>query len=222
MTRTIAPILLRAAFALVAAALCAGAAGCNIVAPVLYLAHGPAKTPRLYELDAKKPMVVFIDDRAGVVPRRVLRIKIADEVEKQLLDRRAATDMINSQSALAAVGQERQGKPIPIAEIGRAVKADLVIYATVDSFTLSLDGQSFNPSARVRVKVVDAADDKRLWPADARGHPVDVQMRVRAAEMPTSTSARHKAEDELAVETGLEIARLFFTHESPRAIKGPN
>jgi len=197
-------------------------AGCNIVAPVLYMAHGPAKTQRVYELDAKKSMVVFIDDRANVVPRRALRVTMAEQAEKTLLKERVATDMISAQSAMAAVGQERQGKPMPIAEIGTAVRADLVIYATVDYFTLSRDGQSFNPSTLLRVKVVDTSTDKRLWPEDPRGYPVEVRLDAKTAAMPTSTSGRYKAEDELAVQAGLEVARLFFTHEAVKSVKSPD
>lgn len=198
-----------------------GLAGCNIVAPALYLAHGPEKTPKLYTLDKKKPTVVFIDDRANTIPRRALRITMAEEFEKTVMRQDVVSDVISSQSAMVAASQDRQGKPIPITEIGQAVKADVVVYATVDRFTLTPDGQTFSPHCVLRVKVIDVANDKRLWPADPHGHPVQVRPNVKTGELPNNTSARYQAEDELARQAGLEIARLFFTHEKPRSVQNP-
>jgi hypothetical protein len=97
-----------------------------------------------------------------------------------------------------------------------------VIYATVDQFALSGDGQSFSPTATLRIKVIDVASDKRLWPEEPRGHPVIVRLEAKQGTPPTSTSARYKAEDELARQTGLQIARLFFNHEKPKTITTPD
>ena len=212
-------------YALAAAALSALAllpAGCNIAGPAFYFIHGPEKVKKLHELDKEKTTVVFIDDRQSRIPRRVLRATMAEEAEKTLLRERVVKDMISAHSALQAAGSDKHGKPIPIAEIGRAVRADVIIYATVDGFTLSPDGQTFAPAAELRVKVVGVHDEKRLWPEDPAGHPLRVMAAPQTREMPANVSARYQAEDELARQIGVEIARLFFDHEKPTGPRVPH
>jgi hypothetical protein len=210
------PILIL--FCLAAAAV---PAGCNIVAPAYYLIHGPEKTKKAFALDEKKTTVIFIDDRQNRVPRRALRLAMGEEAEKTLLKQKVVTDMVSSQSALVAAGTEHRGQPIPVSEVGAAVKADIVIYATVDYFALSTDGESFSPAAKLRVKVIDTLSDTRLWPENDSGFPLVVKPVLSAREMPTSLSARYQAEDELARLTGVELAQLFYNHEALRGPRAP-
>jgi hypothetical protein len=197
-------------------------AGCNIVGPAYYLIHGPEKTKKLFALDEKKTTVIFIDDRQNRVPRRALRLTMGQEAEKTLLKQKVVKDMVSAESALLAAGTEHRGQPVPISEVGAAVKADIVIYATVDSFGLSPDGESFAPAARLRVKVIDAPSDTRLWPENESGYPLVVKPVLTAKEVPTSLSARYKAEDELAQLTGVELAQLFYNHEALRGPRSPD
>jgi hypothetical protein len=205
---------------LLLAALAAG--GCNIVGPVAYFIHGPAKSKKLYELDSKKPTVIFIDDRQNRIPRRALRLAIAEQAQDILLEKKVLEDMISANSALLAAAGDKHTAPQPISEIGRAIEADIVIFATVDSFTLSPNGQVYAPQAQLRIKVISVADDTRLWPEDPMGHPIRVQARAEAKEHPSSVAARHKAEDDLARQIGIALAQLFYDHETPRGIRTPD
>ncbi len=198
-----------------------GASGCNIVGPAYILVHGPEKTRAVYSLDPERPTVVFIDDRSSVVPRRSLRMLMAGEIERNVLGEKLVKDMISAQSALAASAAERDGKPMPITEIGRAVRAEVVIYVAVDMFTLSVDGAGFDPTAAMRVKIIDAVNDKRLWPEDRAGYSVVARLDPKQGGGPSNTTERARVEDELAVHAGLTVARLFFKHESPKGVKVP-
>jgi hypothetical protein len=197
-------------------------AGCNIIGPAAYFIHGPAKTKKLHELDKKKTTVIFIDDRQNRIPRRALRLAIAERAQELLLEKKVVQDMISASSALAATGNDRHAAPQPIAEIGRAIQADVVIFATVDTFSLTPDGQTFAPHAVLRVKVISVADDKRLWPEDPAGHPLRVRALAAAKDLPSSVAARYQAEDELAKQIGVELAWLFFDHETPRGVRTPD
>jgi hypothetical protein len=201
------------AAAVVGAAALGAAAGCNIVAPAYYLVHGPEKAPRVYELDKARSTVFFIDDRANRIPRRATRLIVAQEAENTLMKAKVVKDVISAESAMQAAGHDRYEKPIPIAEIGRAVNADVVIYATVDQFGLSPDGTTFAPGANLRVKIVDTKTDARIWPDDPRGYPLAVRAQSKTDLLPESTAQRYKAEDELARQVGRELACLFFSHE---------
>lgn len=190
------------------------APACNIVGPALYVAHGPDKVKALFELPKERTAVVFVDDRQSYLPRRTLRQVIADQATKDLLGAKVVTKMVEPRGVLAASTADQPGFPTDIITLGKSVGADLVVYVTVDGFSLSPDRQSYNPSARVRVKVVDGVDEKgRVWPEDLRGHPLDVIMGERAGAMPDSPATIIAAEDRLGAEVGQRVAELFYSHE---------
>jgi hypothetical protein len=214
------PSCFRVAFALSLSFAALTVAGCNIVAPVFYLVHGPEKTKKVYALDAKRPTVVFVDDRANRVPRRTSRVLVAETAEADLLKQKVVKDVISFQSALVAAGNEKGGKPLPISEIGRSVNAEVVIYASVEDFYMSTDGQTYAPGARLRVKVVDCVTEARLWPDDPRKGVIEVNLPVRQGVTPTSTAERFAVEEDLARQCGQTIARLFYDHERQSVPRG--
>lgn len=190
------------------------APACNIIGPALYVAHGPDKVKALFELPKERTVVVFVDDRQSYLPRRTLRQIIADQSTHDLLGAKVVEKMIEPRGVLAASTADQPGFPTDIVTLGKSVGADLVIYVTVDGFSLSPDRQSYNPSARVRVKVVDGVNEKgRVWPDDLRGYPLDVIMGERAGAMPDSPATIIAAEDRLGAEVGRRVAELFYSHE---------
>ncbi len=199
------------AIALVAATL--ALAGCNILAPAFYVIHGPEKVRKLHELDPNRPTVVFVDDRANRIPRRALRGTIARSAEETLLQRRVLRNVVASSSAVQAVSADRYGSPMPIDEIGRAVEAEVIIYATVDAFTLSPDGSTVEPSAQIRVKVIDATSGQRLWPEDRNGQAVTIRIPQRPGYAPSTRAEAGQLEEELAARIGVGLAQIFYDHE---------
>ncbi len=207
----LSPVVLAA----VAVLLGAGAlAGCNIAGPALYLLHGPEKIPRVFELDKDRPTVIFIDDRAMNIQRTPTRERIAAAAERALLDHGAVTRIIDSRAAAAVVTNEPRGKLMAISEIGRKVGAEVVIYVTPDSFALSADGQTFAPSAQLRVKILDAVADKRVWPEDRKGHLLTVSASTRQGTTPSEAAEVREAEDKFAELVGLRLAQMFYSREA--------
>jgi hypothetical protein len=202
-------------------AMAIGLTACNIVGPAYYFIHGPEKAKKVYALDKTRPTVVFIDDRLNRIPRRASRVAMGETVEKTLLKQKVVKDMISSQSAMQSVGKDREGSPVPITEVGKAVGADVVIYVVVDEFALSRDGQTFAPGASMRAKVIDVASGQRLWPENPAGHPLVVRIPIKQGTVPDTTAGRYTAEDDLARQCGQEIAWLFYDHEAPKGYKGP-
>lgn len=189
--------------------------GCNIVGPAAYFIGGPAKAKPQFILPKDRSAVVFIDDRANVLPTRASRRRAAQAAERTLLEGKAVgkADVIGSDAILSVAAQERFGKPTGIAEIGKAVGAATVVYATIDSFGLAPTGQEIAPVATARVKVVDVETRRRLWPgADREWMPVTARLPIRPATAPRDTSARAKLEDELSEQLGVTIARLFVEY----------
>jgi hypothetical protein len=193
----------------------AAATGCNILAPIYMLAHGPEKVPEAYTLDKKRSTVVFIDDRGNAVPRRSLRTTMGQKAEQMLLSEGAVTDVVSSESAMAVAAKDRygQGQPLSITAIGKSVGAEVVVYVTIDRFTLSPDGSSYLPTVEGRAKVMDVTKETRLWPNDERGQPFTVALRQKQGFAPQDLATVTKSENELATEAGIGIAQLFYAHE---------
>jgi hypothetical protein len=211
------PTTLRLAAAL-AAVLLAITAGCNIVAPAFYLIHGPEKIPRVYELDKTRPTVIFLDDRAMRVRRAPTRERIAAEAERSLLREGAVERMIDSRATSAVVNTEPRSRLMPVSEVGRKVGAEVVIYVVPETFTLSTDGQTFAPVARLRVKVLDAVADQRLWPEDRQGYLLEVSASTRQGAPPTDEASLREAEERFAELVGLRLAQMFYTREAETVV----
>lgn len=209
----------RAAVAcVVAAAAVPALSGCNIAAGAFYILHGPdEKIAAKYKLPPERSTVVFVDDRNNRLPSRDLREMIASAAGDALTSGNAVRDLIDPRSALAAASKDRFGEPMTIAEIGRAVQADVVIYVTIDAFSLSADGQSVSPTSSMRVKVIDSATETRLWPEETAGYSLGVQAPPRQGSIQGSAAEMHQIRQEAAARAGLGIAQLFVGYTSREA-----
>ncbi|HMN41809.1 MAG TPA: hypothetical protein PKE29_13265 [Phycisphaerales bacterium] len=193
--------------------------GCNIAGPALFLVSDD-RTPAVHELDPKRTAVVFIDDRNSVLPMRTLRDRIAKAAETQILKQKLLeADLISSESLQAVIAAERFSKPQSIAQIGRSVGADQVIWATVDSFRLTPDGSTHAPSAILRVKIIDSKTGERLFPLKAEAgqdpsYVLAIAERNRATPVPSTNADRIREQQEIADTLGRRLGELFFKHSS--------
>ncbi len=192
-------------------------AGCNFAGPALFLVSDD-RTPAVHELDPKRTAVVFVDDRNSVLPMRTLRDRIAKGAEAGILkEKLLEADLISSDSLQAVIAAERFSRPQSIAQIGRSVGADQVIWATVDTFRLTPDGSTHAPSAIVRVKVIDSKTGERLFPLKAEGgqdpsYVLAIAEKNRATPVPTSNADRIREQQEIADTLGRRLGELFFKH----------
>lgn len=209
MKLTRSPVILLAACGTLGASVLA-MSGCNIASAAFYILHGPdEKVPAKFTLPPDKTTVVLVDDRNNRLPSRDLRDMIASSAGQLLLEEGAVTDLVDPRSASAAASKDRFGEPMTISEIGRSVGAATVVYVTVDSFSLSSDGQSISPVTRLRVKVIDSQTEERLWPEEQEGYPLGVQSPPRQGTMQTTAAELFTARQEAAGRAGLGIAQLF-------------
>lgn len=193
----------------------ASMSGCNLLGGAAYILNGPEKIPSMHTLDPTRKTVVFVDDTVPVVKSRMQRVKIAMTAEQVLLNEGKIEHVIASQDLLAIVERERFSKPMTIIEMGEAVGAEVVIYAQMLRFDLTMDQQSFTPCAQVRVKVMDVKNKKRLWPEGVQEwYPLDVTAKERQGGPPTTLSERDAEFLALAERVGTSIANIFIEHES--------
>jgi hypothetical protein len=173
--------------------------GCNILGAAIVLVQGPPTTPAMHKLDKDRPTVVFVDDRANVLGRRTLRQSIAQSAQEALIKEADLKNVIDARASLATVVGETAAEPLDIVSIGKRVGAEIVIYAVVDTFTLSQDGQTFVPQATFRVKVLDVTKEQpRIWPTEREGKAITAETTQRQGVRPTNATEVLKAEQTLA------------------------
>ncbi len=83
-------------------------AGCNILGPAILLVEGPPKVPAKFTPEKKRPTVVFVDDRASVLPRRALRQQIAAMCQNALLKEKVLTNVIDTTAAMSVARTSRR------------------------------------------------------------------------------------------------------------------
>jgi hypothetical protein len=187
--------------------------GCNVVTPIAYAIHGPQKIMPVYTLSENLKTVVFVDDPSSQITQRRLRYAIANKATKDLLAKRVLVDMLDPRGILTAASSERYGEQRSISELGKSVGADIVIYAVVTDFSMSPETGSYIPRATLRIKVVDVAQGKRVWPSDEMGYVANIQVPQKPGSIPTTSGAKLEMEQVLADRTGLGLAQLFYKHE---------
>ena len=188
-------------------------AGCNVVTPIAYAIHGPEKINPTYTLPEHATTVVFVDDPSSKIAQRRLRYAMADTATSQLLEKRVLTDMLEPRGIIAAATKDSHSKRMSITELGKSVGADIVIYAVVTNFSLSPETGSYIPQASLRVKVIDVAEGKRVWPDTEFGFPLEVQIPQLPGLSPDGNAGQLAIEQQLANRAGLGISQLFYRHE---------
>jgi hypothetical protein len=198
---------------------------CNIVGPAVVLIHGPEKTAAQHELDPKRTTVFFVDDRGNRLDRRALRRTIAVTAQTVLMKEGVLDEkkVVDAAATLMLVSNEPAGEPMDIVTLGKSIGAEVVVYITVDRFMLSADSATFQPTATLRVKVIDCINTPaRIWPEEPEGKAVVVTMPQRQGQAPRNASDAMRAQDRLAEECGRSVAELFFRHVTGRRISEIN
>lgn len=205
----------RVAVAGLCVAVSALAGGCNIVAPAYLLVHGPEKVPPAYALPPERPTVVLVDVAPGLAVRPAVRAAIAEQAGRDLLASGAVTSVIDPRSAASMASLDRLGTPMPTSEIGRAVSAEVVVHVLIEGFSLTPDGQTFSPVAQMRLKVIDATAESRLFPPPPgdEGAPLMLARPMTTSALPERGAEWNQAELDFARWAGTGVAQSFYEHE---------
>ncbi len=198
---------------LILAILLTCAPGCNLAAPVAYAIHGPEKINPVFSLSENATTVIFVDDPSSKIAQRRLRYAMADTATDQLLEKRIVKDMLEPRGIISAASKDSHSSRMSISELGQSVGADYVIYAVITRFSLTPETGAYIPQASLRVKVIDVAQGKRVWPDSEFGHPLEIQVPQLPGQSPTGSTNRLAIEQQLAQRAGLGLSQLFYRHE---------
>jgi len=199
---------------------CVFLSGCNVLEPVTYAIEGPPTVPALFQLPEKK-IVVFVDDRSSIIPRTRLRRVLADRATNELLREQQIVPAAVEASAAVRIAQTEDADGLmSIAEIGRRVGADIVIYARPIRFSLSSGGMP-KPIAVLGVKVINTRTGVKMFPTDAENseYTLTATMAAKTGSHYETEQSRQTLEESLADYAGLRLAQIFYEHE-PNPLDG--
>lgn len=187
---------------------------CNIVGPAVVFLSPPPSNKAVVELDDKLTHVFFIDDLRSRVPKRSLREHMAESAEGAVLEEKALTPekLLSAKAVQRAIASDRHGEALSIVDVGKRAGADVVIYVTIDGWGLSKDGVTAAPFVNARVKLLDCAANKRVWPNNEEGYRLNLAPSMQQGAMPLGLSERGKMEETLAKQFGLALGQMFYKH----------
>ncbi len=197
--------------------------GCNIVAPLFFIVAGPETFEAEHKLDEERTTVVFVDDPRSQLPRRALRLGLLEAVQDEMLRKNLVDDLLDGQAAIRVADADSSGGQMSVTELGRSIDADVVVWVTVDQFVRPTPTGDVQPSASLRVRVVDTEANTLLYPESPTGRAVRVSDTIRRGAVANAAGARSAAEIAVANKAGIAAAQLFYEHEITQHVadRGP-
>ncbi|MAE66031.1 MAG: hypothetical protein CMJ18_17300 [Phycisphaeraceae bacterium] len=197
----------------------AGTGGCNYVA---FLGQAfPQKVPATYSLP-RRPTVVLVDDPRNLLGDPTLSVLIAQQIGDDL-GRHAGMEQIVPPERVTGlmVRLEDDWRRTGVDQIGRSVGAAQVVHVHIERAVLSPDPGLVQPMAVAQVKVIDAANRRRMFPGSPieagddpdlvpSGQRVRVELLPRAAEITDAT--RQAYQRKLADRIARDVGRLFYAY----------
>ena len=191
--------------------------GCPIGAVIgLFVRKSPTiVVPAQYELPAGNLLILVDSSLEGTGLSGVVSL-LTGELAREIKDHRLAPTIIPSRELVSLqIGTENFNQ-LDIAQIGRRLTAQRVLYVHVVQFSLGtfVDDTAGRGVVRAMVKVFDVELNKRVWPeTKPRGHEVIMRTELRE---PTDAKYRRRSTEELCKRTAVDIIKLFRRHEEPR------
>lgn len=193
---------------------------CNILGPAAIMVTGPPKIQKVFDLPRDPVTVVLIEDTSSppqIRDTRMLR-RIAEAATDELVSKGVVRTAIQP-GPIHMMSMQPSERQTPIVDLARRVEAEQIIYAEIVGFSLSPDGQSYTPTAELRVRVVkviageSGTTGERVWPAEPKGHAMIAGGESITGFRPRDAAEVRQAEEELAKLTGQRLAQLFYDRE---------
>lgn len=153
--------------------------GCNLIGAIAYKTAGPPTVYAQYKL-LPRPTLVFADANEAGRASFADADALARFVERQLTDR-AICPLVTSDKALDLRGSNPNFGAWSVAEIGRKVGAEQVIYIDLTETRISqvIGSRTQRAFASAKVRVVEVSTGELLWPMESQqGFPVQFETPV--------------------------------------------
>jgi|TARA_X000001036_G_scaffold44378_2_gene35429 hypothetical protein len=149
-------------------------------------------------------------------PTRLRRI-VAEKITDDLLQNDTLVTMVSPRDILriSSTG-DRYGEPIPISQLATSVDAENLIYVELTGFSLTSDGHTAKPVANCNVKVINARKRERIFPLVEESFRVQAVVTNIAPSRLVGSGEVRKLSEELAINLGDAVAKLFYSHYTGR------
>lgn len=190
----------------------AGCAGAGWLAATL---APPRKVQAAYEMPRNQTVLVFVDDILNPLHYQPIKGELTRRLNAELQRQGLARRTIKYERIVDLMAATPQFDKLSVAEIGRKLGADLVLYVHIDRFSLKDDEVSALWEGRIHttVRVVDVTEGL-LWPkTPPEGYalpPVETP-----ATIDTSSTYASTLTEDLADRMSRRIAKLFYKHDEP-------
>ncbi len=181
--------------------------GCQLA----YLVGGNGTAPAAFVIPEKDRVLVLVDEAADSPMSLHAIAGLIGTVNTQLYAHRVARRLV---PPYRVIGLQRANpvlyRKMGIADIARALHADIVVYIFVRKFDVQWvsDRQVTRGFAQVLVKVVGGAG-KRLWPLNATpGRAIAVRVAANFA----MTQSPAAVEKNLIARIAARVAEIFYAH----------
>lgn len=190
--------------------------GCPAVGYLAALFTPPEKVEPVYKLPEDKVVLVLVDDPAFRSGNAPIKPELSREINSLLEGHRLVRRVVPYKELLNFIASEPNYNQMPTTEVGKALKADLVIVVEIEDFALKDAPQStvYHGRLKTSVRVVSTKKGK-LWPKHlTRGHPVKpVETPIQQGD--GSSQFEIKLSRKLARSMAEKIVNLFFEHTGP-------
>ena len=192
--------------------------GCNILVPVTYAVQGAGQNPAEHELDQVKTLV-FVDDLNSVLPRTVLRVRLAESISEELMRLDLVPTTVNPSDVMALVrSRERKSSRSSMSSIAEDAGVSQMIYIKVESFSGVVRSTELRPTASIGIRVMHFDKGGRVFPQteinSTGSRPVSVSLREVDPSKLRSSSDRRRVEQQLISKLAYETCKLFREHEA--------
>ncbi len=192
--------------------------GCNILVPVTYAVQGTGQNPAEHELDPIKTLV-FVDDLNSVLPRTVLRVRLAESISEELMRLDLVPTTVNPSDVMALVrSRERNSSRSSMSSIAEDAGVSQMLYIKVESFSGLVRSTELRPTASIGIRVMHFDKGGRVYPPtemnSTGSRSVDVSLREIDPSKLRSASDRRRVEQQLISKLAYETCKLFREHEA--------
>jgi len=188
------------------------AEGCAAVAYTKTLLP-PEKVPAKYEFDEKSTLLVLVEDPKHLADKTSLRTQISEFLIQEFEDRGLVERVIPLHQLMNLAAASENFHAFSTAEVGKKLKADVVLYVEIENFNLKEDPNSpfWHGKLTTEVKVVGVKKG-RLWPKDLIEGYQPPRVDTGSVADDGSTRFEQHLIRTMAQEMGDNIMKLFYKH----------
>lgn len=149
--------------------------GCPLPLAILEKLFPQEKVPPRFTLPANKTIMVFPDDIKCPLIYPTIKRVLVEKADKLLIKHSLASKTIPYDKLIDLRNAEPEFNLMSIPKIGRRLGADLVIYVSIEEFSLKDNSVDTLWRGRLvgKVKVVDVLKG-RIWPDESTGFPISI------------------------------------------------